>query len=70
MACPHSLGLLCPLSHFCESSDEELLHVSPLVQELFSKELDVVGLLGLQLGITSQDGYLTSGGSEEGGGRE
>ena len=29
----------------------------------------MVGLLGLQLGITSQDGYLTSGGSEEGGGR-
>ena len=27
----------------------------------------MVGLLGLELGITSQDGYLTSGGSEEGG---
>ena len=67
---PNSLCLPCSVPDFCESSDEELLHVCPLVQELLGKELDVVGLLGLQLGIASQDGHLTPGGGEGRGGEE
>ena len=58
----NSLCLLCSVPDFSESSDEELLHVCPLVQELLGEELDMVGLLGLQLGISSQDGHLTPAG--------